>query len=275
MKKVVAYFVLIVAALATGGFLYYRWPQIVEGREFRATIPADHYEIALRLLNPRTYRLYHPVPKELAAKWERQNDLPMRDDVRDVIRHLDAIPSSAPQYKPANELLPYLRALLDRPREYDAMVGARLEICAAAMRAPFEVENKAAGRCVNGMPDPKTGECRVMFCGNAVWEGCKPLNDLPMSLTPAMLDLPKPGQPAARPTGEPLPEYPLPPAKYHVVIATRDLPVGHVIKSDDVREVPSARVLDGSFVRSRQVAGRAVVLAISNGANIRPSDVSR
>jgi len=190
-RKVIVATAVLLGIACAGWLLHSRWQQFVEERDFRATIPADHYEIALRLLNPGAF-WSRPVPKELAVKWglKRQNGFPTRHDVKDAIRHLESIPDSAPEYKSANELLPYLRALLDKPKEYDAMVRARFESCYAAMRAPIEAENKATGRCVNGirMPDPKTGECHVMFCGNGIWDGCKPLSDLPMSLNAAMLD---------------------------------------------------------------------------------------
>ena len=138
-----------------------KWEAYKFARRFGTLTPWEHYDRAMHLLLPRTKKVFgfgDSIPKVfglgdvgdsipwVAEGWVAE---PTIDDLKNAIRHLEAIPPDSdvfmrgadlfppPVYVRATKLLPLLRLRRDQPREYLALEEASYRSCIAkAMTEP-------------------------------------------------------------------------------------------------------------------------------------------
>lgn len=111
----------------------------------------------LRLLLPRTRKLFGSGKDAVYAPWIGE---PSTDDLKNAIRHLEAIPQDSdvfmrgaevlppPVYVRATKLLPLLRLKRDRPQDYLALEEATYRSCIAKAYA-----SPAPSICTVGLPE--------------------------------------------------------------------------------------------------------------------------
>jgi hypothetical protein len=163
------------AALALGviaaacGPIYSEWQE----SEFRTLTPMQHYGLALRLLYPRTQKLYSTGNDVISRPWIAE---PSTSDLKAAIHHLEAIPTGVSFGQGATELLPLLRLKRDRPQDFLSMEQARYLSCMASIRAKRAelLEQVARERPCRHLLT-SDGRCITAFCGTGLDEECAPL----------------------------------------------------------------------------------------------------
>ena len=138
-----------------------------QGDGFDTLTPWEHYDWAMRLLLPRTKKLFGSGKDAVYAPWVAE---PTTDDLENAIRHLEAIPQDSdvfmrgaevlppPVYVRATGLLPLLRLKRDRPQDYLALEEATYRSCIAKAYA------SAPSICTVGLPEscaPLAGSERI------------------------------------------------------------------------------------------------------------------
>jgi hypothetical protein len=142
-------------------FLDSKWFQ---GSGFATLTPWEHYDWAMRLLHPRTKKLFGSGD---SIPWVAE---PTTDDLKNAIRHLEAIPPDSdaftrgaevlppPVYVRATKLLPLLRLRRDQARDYLALEEARYRSCIA------EAHSGGTSICTTGLAQrcaPLAGSDRI------------------------------------------------------------------------------------------------------------------
>ena len=153
----VALAVLALGAMATAWPLYSWWE---DSREFRALTPSQHYARAFEVFVARSGR------ERITAR-----------DVKVAIHHLEAIPAGT-EFRghawTAEEMVPLLRLLRDRPQDFPVAADAMFWSCMARLEAAQEEEDQKPP--CRGFVDPKTGKCVIRGrCGFGFVEECAPL----------------------------------------------------------------------------------------------------
>jgi len=152
MPRRIALVAVICAVLVAAWPLYSMWHKYEQAREFANLTPRQHYGLAMSL-------------------WSQQT--PSRSDLREAIRHLEAIhEDSSDSY--VGKRLALIRLQLDRPAEYQAMMQAaqaRYERCAAQVQAEALAES-AKRRRPCPFKNPRDGKCIALTCGNYIVERC-------------------------------------------------------------------------------------------------------
>jgi len=153
-----------------------------QGDGFATLTPWEHYDWAMRLLHPRTKKVFRPGKDTYSMPWVAE---PTTDDLKNAIRHLEAIPAESDVhvraaevlppavYERAAKLLPLLRLQRDRPQDFLALEEARYRSCIA--KATTEVYEQVARErpCRHQLtPD---GKCVTSICTTGLSEACAPL----------------------------------------------------------------------------------------------------
>jgi hypothetical protein len=103
-----------------------------QGDGFATLTPRAHYDWALRLLHPRTEKIFRLGKDTISGPWI---DTPSTDALKNAIRHLEAIPAESDVYLRAEALLPLVRLKRDRPQDFPAVEEARYRGCMAKAHA--------------------------------------------------------------------------------------------------------------------------------------------
>jgi hypothetical protein len=104
-----------------------------QGDGFDTLTPAAHYYWAMRLVHPRTNKVFQ-IGKNtsVVGGWIAE---PSTDALKTAIRHLEAISPGSDGYLKAAEVLPFLRLKRDRPQDFPAVEQARFLSCIASFKA--------------------------------------------------------------------------------------------------------------------------------------------
>jgi hypothetical protein len=138
-----------------------------QGSGFATLTPWEHYDWAMRLLHPRTKKLFGSGKDTYSIPWVAE---PTTDDLKNAIRHLEAIPPDSdaftrgaevlppPVYVRATKLVPLLRLRRDQPRDYLALEEATYRSCTTQAHA------SGTSICTTGLPEacaPLAGSDRI------------------------------------------------------------------------------------------------------------------
>jgi len=151
------------------GPIYSDWRE----SEFRSLTPLQHYGLALRLLHPRTEKVFWSGNDFVSGPWIVE---PSRNDLKAAIHHLEAIPADDPFGQWATRQLPLLRLKRDRPRDFLVVEEARYRSCIARRKAHEEEEREKAAQeqpCRHLLTSD--GRCVASFCETGFAQECAPL----------------------------------------------------------------------------------------------------
>jgi hypothetical protein len=156
-----------------------------QGDGFGTLTPWEHYDWAMRLLLPRTKKVFRSGNDTYSMPWVAE---PSTDELNNAIRHLEAIPPDSdlfmrgeevlppPVYVRATKLLPLLRLKRDRPQDYLALEEATYRSCIARRKALEEEEQEKAAKehpCRHSLTSDRG--CVASFCEFGLAQGCAPL----------------------------------------------------------------------------------------------------
>ena len=146
-----------------------------QGDGFATLTPWEHYDWAMRLLHPRTKKVFRPGKDTYSMPWVAE---PTADDLKNAIRHLEAIPPDFDVFVRGAEVLPLLRLRRDQPHDYLALEEARYRSCIARFKAKrTEVLEQVARERPCRHLLTSDGRCIAIFCntGTGLPDACAPL----------------------------------------------------------------------------------------------------